>query len=50
MSSVSRVAACGQKDRQTDKQGGNQTDMTKLIVLFALLQTHLKIRNPGFWE
>ena len=45
-SSGSRVVPWWRKDgwrtdRQTDKQTGRQTDKTKLIVIFAVLRTHL---------
>jgi len=33
-------------DGQTDRQTGCLTDMTKLMLLFAILRTHLKIANP----
>jgi phosphoheptose isomerase len=37
LTSGSRVVACGQMGRQTDKQTG----VTTLIVAFAILRTHL---------
>jgi len=40
----------GRIDRQTGRQVGTETYMTKLLLLFTNLRKRTELRNPGFCE